>query len=363
MRTRSYDRDEAADALRAAGWTDGLPVTVPTRERVEHMLDAAAVAPDDVVGGVAELGVALTADIAAANAVMAGCPPDTFPIVLAAIGAALDPGFHLPVVTTSTGGAAIGVLVSGPMAARVGMEGGHNALGGVNHANATIGRAVHLAARNLLGIGSGRVDGTSLGHPARISLCFTDTQPPAPWGSLSESLGYDAGDTTVTVFAADTPRQVANHLSEEPDDILATLASALASPWHYPVGKGGTQAVVVLGPEHAASLVRAGWTRADTGAHLRDHSRVSADQLAAAGQRLEQGSQHDMVPDDDGLFVTIDSPEDVLVATAGGSGAGWSCVIPSWAPTLHSRRATRRVRPPGEGLPPCGPDGCTVEWT
>jgi hypothetical protein len=51
-----------------------------------------------------------------------------------------------------------------------------------------------------------------------------------------------------------------------------------------------------------------------------------------------------------------------LLLTAGGEGAGWSAWLPSWAPTIHAYRATRRVRPAGEPLPDCGPDGCIVPW-
>lgn len=363
LRTRVYEEGAAADEFYAAGWTDGLPIVLPTPARVEAMLAAAAVEPDGVIGGLAELDVVLTADLAATNAVMAGCGPESFPIVLAALAAALDPAFNLPVVATSTGGAAIGVVVSGPTTGTVAMGGTYNALGAGNRANATIGRAVRLTARNLLGIGSGRIDGTSIGHPGRLTLCLAEASPPEEWPPLQVTQGYDPSDTVVTVFAADGPRQVANHLSEDPNDILATFAAALKSPWHFPVGKGGMEAVLVVGPEHAAALASKGLSRADVGVYLVENTRVDLNLLGSAGIRPEAGSQHDMTPDADGNLVTIGAPEDILVVAAGGPGAGWSAVIPSWAPRAHSRRCTRRVRPPSEGLPPCGPDGCTVFWT
>src|SRR3712207_5211914 len=77
------------------GWTDGLPIVPPTPDRVFDMLTGAGVTdPDQVVGVVPQRGVAVTVEHAAINAVMAGCRPDYFPIVLAALGAVLDPAFN-----------------------------------------------------------------------------------------------------------------------------------------------------------------------------------------------------------------------------------------------------------------------------
>jgi hypothetical protein len=64
----------------------------------------------------------------------------------------------------------------------------------------------------------------------------------------------------------------------------------------------------------------------------------------------------------DGMLTTVSSSDDILVVTAGGAGGGWSAVIAAWAPLKHSQFVTRRVRRAGEALPPCGPDGCAVEW-
>src|SRR5687768_17246760 len=89
------------------GWTDGLPIVPPTPARVEAMLLATRSSPDDVVGTVPERARSVTAEHVAINAVMAGCAPSYFSIVLAAMEAALDPAFNINTVVTSTGGAAI----------------------------------------------------------------------------------------------------------------------------------------------------------------------------------------------------------------------------------------------------------------
>ena len=355
----SVEDGEAIEYAYQQGWTDGLPVHPPTRQRVSAMLETAAVDADHVLGAVPERRRVITAGIAAANAVMAGCRPEYFPLVLAALEAALDPAFKLNTVTTSTGGAAICVIFSGPMADAAGMNGRHNALGTGNRANATIGRALRLVASNALGAKTGRLDATSIGHPGKFTLCVVEDPPPRPWLPLRVQQGYSVDDTTVTVIGTEGPRQVANQLSEKPEDVLASFVVQMKTASSFIVGKGG-QCVVVLGHEHALAIRQAGWTQQQAREYLHRHSRVLPAELAAGGIHLEHGAQHDMTADPDGRIATFRSIDDIILVTAGGPGAGWSAYLPTWAPTLHSRAVVRRVRVPGEALPDCGPDGCAL---
>jgi hypothetical protein len=355
----AVDEADAIEYAYAQGWTDGLPVVPPTRERVEAMLAACAVAPGHVLGAVPARRRVITAEIAAANAVMAGCRPDSFVLVLAALEAALDPAFNLNTVATSTGGAAMCVIVSGPLAGQVGMNGRHNVLGTGNRANATIGRALRLVASNALGAKTGKLDATSIGHPGKYTLCFAEDPPPAPWEPLRVQQGYGLDDTTVTVIATEGPRQVANQLSEDPEDVLRSFVAQMKNASTFIVGKGG-QCVAMLGHEHALAVRQAGWTQRRAREYLFEHSRVTAAELAAGGIHVERGAQHDMTPDPDGRIATFRSLDDIILVTAGGPGAGWSAYLPTWAPKMHSRYVTRRVRLPGEALPDCGPDGCAL---
>ena len=353
---------DEADAIEHAfehRWTDGLPVVPPTRARVEAMLAAGGVSGAHVLGAVPARRRIVTAEIAAANSVMAGCRPEYFVLVLAALDAALDPAFNINTVVTSTGGAAICVIVSGPLAATLGMNARHNVLGTGNRANATIGRALRLTASNALGAKTGRLDATSIGHPGKFTLCFAEDPPPAPWHGLHIVQGYAPGDTTVTVIATEGPRQVANQLSEMPEDVLRSFVAQMKSASTFIVGKGG-QCVVVLGHEHALAVRQAGWSQRRVREFLLDHSRVTPAELAAGGVRVEHGAQHDMTPDAEGKLATFRSIDDIILVTAGGPGAGWSAYLPTWAPSIHSRYVTRRVRRVGEPLPDCGPDGCAL---
>lgn len=348
--TLTIEEADVHEEFFARGWTDGLPVVPPTPERVQAMLDYAGVEAGDLVGGVAERSRDVSAEKAAINAVMAGCKTEYFPVVLAALSALFDPDFNAHTVVTSTGGAALCVVISGPLVKELGFNSGRNALGPGNRANATVGRAVRLVAMNVLGARSDGMDCSSIGHPGKYSLVVAEEPPPEGWDPLRVELGYDVGDTTVTLFGSEGPHQVANHLNGDPEGILRTFAAAMRGPATYAVGKGH-QVVIVLGHEHRMALAEAGWSRQKVREFLAEHSRVTPEELLNAGVLLEMTAQHQMVPEADGKLATVPTADDVFLVTSGAAGAGWSAYIPVWAPKLHSAAATRVVRSPGSGLP------------
>jgi len=341
------------------GWTDGLPIVPPTPQRVAAMLAAGGIDAEDILGTVVERSRSVSGEQAAICAVMAGCPPDCFPIVLAAIDALLDPAFNAHGVLSSTGGAAVAVVVSGPIAQEVGMNSGHSVLGPGNRPNATIGRALRLLAITVFDARPGEMDSSSIGHPGKYTLCFAEDGPPSPWEPLRVSLGFDLRDTTVTLMPVEGPRQIANHLNGDGVAVLKTVAAMMRNPATFIVGKGG-QGIVVLGPEHMLALLESGISREQACRILVDESRIAPSALRDAGVIIETGAQHDMTPGADGLLPTVAHPEDVLIVTAGSGGAGWSSWMPSYAPPRHGRHVTRRVRQAGEPLPDCGPDSCEI---
>ncbi len=136
--------DEAAALaeLHALGCTDGLPVVIPTPERVGRMVLASGLDGDVVLGEVGPLGGSATVEKLATNAVMAGCEPDYMPFVLAAMQAMLQPEFDLSEVQSTTHSIAPLVIVNGPLGSITGIASGFGALGPGHRANASIGRAL-----------------------------------------------------------------------------------------------------------------------------------------------------------------------------------------------------------------------------
>src|SRR5579863_1501862 len=134
------------------GWSDGLPVVPPTQEKLDAIVAVLGGDPQFVECKVAPRWGALTREVLAINMVMAGCRPEYAPIVRAAMLALTDRAFNLNGVQATTHVASPLIIVNGPLAAQVGMNGGANAFGSGNRANATIGRAVRLI---LLNVGGG----------------------------------------------------------------------------------------------------------------------------------------------------------------------------------------------------------------
>jgi hypothetical protein len=181
-------------------WTDKLPIVLPTEARVEEMLRHTKRRPDEVVGHMRPTGFReyweYTVEKVAVNAVMAGCKPEYFPVVLAV----MSTGSSARGSTTSS--AAAMCVVNGPVRHELGMNWGIGALGPYNHANATIGRAWGLASTNCQG---GSTPGlTYLGSQgnnyAYNSICFAENEEASPWEPLHVQHGFKAGDSCVSAF-------------------------------------------------------------------------------------------------------------------------------------------------------------------
>lgn len=340
------DYPAAQEWFDANGFGDGLPVVPPTPDLVEAMIAAGGRPADLELGRVGGQADGLTVEQAAVCAVLAGCRPQYFPVVLATWDAVFEPAFNAGSVLGSSGGTALTAVVSGPYAAEIGMNSGHNVFGPGNRANATIGRAVRLGVMDVLGYRPGLMDGAAFGNQARFTAHFAEAPPPSPWRPLHQRLGYRAEATTVTLAVTDAPRQVTHILSGDANRVLAMFARAMQDPSHCGTGRG-TAFFLVVGPEHSDILRAAGWTPETIAEHLAEATRFFPADLAAAGVPLgadglpvEEGRK--MTLRADGTLPTA-TAEEIFVITAGGTGAGWSAVIFGYAPTQVFRPVTKEV--------------------
>lgn len=328
------------------GLTDGLPVVLPTEDRVAAMLAQTVRGAGDELGVVGGRAEGITVEQAAVCAVMAGCLPEYFPVVLATWDAIFEPAFNAAAVLGSSGSTAITAIVSGPYAAAIGMNAGHNLFGPGNRANATIGRAIRLGVRNALGYVTGGLDGSAFGNQARYTAHFAESPPPAPWLPLNRRLGYPAESTTVTVAVTDAPRQMTHIRSGDPENVLRMIATAMRDPTHCAAGRESTY-IVAIGPEHAQILLDAGLTQEEICRTLTVRSRISPEELSRAGVPLNQNrgilDDHHNVPlGEDGRFPST-TEDRVILVTAGGTGAGWSHIIYGYAPFYVSSAITTEV--------------------
>lgn len=194
------EEDGAQRHFLEQGWTDTLPIILPTEERVEAMLRGTSRRPDEIVGVLRPTEHReywqFTVEQVAVNAVMAGARPAYLPVVLSMLSS------RVTARHSSTSSLNAMAVVNGPIRLELNMNAGLGALGPYNHANSTIGRAFGLASQNLQG---GSVPGVSymgsLGSAfAYTNLTFPENEEQCPWDPCHVRQGFDREVSTVTLF-------------------------------------------------------------------------------------------------------------------------------------------------------------------
>ncbi|MFK7963636.1 MAG: hypothetical protein AB8C46_06665 [Burkholderiaceae bacterium] len=328
------DEAEALEKLHALECTDGLPVIIPTPERVARMVLASGLASDMVLGQMGPGHGTATVEKVAVAAVMAGCLPDYMPLVMASIKAVLDPVFDLTEMQATTHCTAPLILINGPARLSCGpIASGFGALGPGHRANASIGRALRLAMINIGGGRPGSSDMALLGHPGKFTYCLGEDEEHSPLPPMHVDLGYEAQDSVVTVIGAEAPHSVIYSSNtddpENADKLLFVLATGLANLATNNAALPGGSAVVVLNPEHAQILVDGGLSRADAAHRLWELTHQSVEQLQhycpGLATRIDSSKTH---------YPAFEKPSQILMLVAGGGGL-YSMVMPSWSVGGH----------------------------
>jgi hypothetical protein len=330
----SYDESTALEELHERGWTDGLPVVIPTPERVEAMIAGGGIEPDIILGAVGPGYAECTVEKAAANAVMAGCVPEHFPVVIAAVRAVCADEFDLGVLQSTTHALGPVIIVNG--AAREwggGIASGWGALGPGYRANASIGRALRLVLMNVGGARPGISDMAVLGQPGKFTACFAEAEETSPFEPLHVARGLSSEQSAVTVVGVESPHSVM--LTPDGDDpqggerMLRTLAAAIANAGSNSTYGGRATTLVVLNPAHARALAKWGFDRNAIQRRLHE--------LATNPKRLIStwATSRQYPPEQgDELVHAIASPDKVVVAVAGGEGI-YSAVFNAWGAGEH----------------------------
>jgi hypothetical protein len=328
------------DEFEARGWADGLPVVAPTVERVTAMLAYSDRHRDDELGSMPPRQGIASMEILAVNAVMAGCRPEYFPVVVAAVEAMLDPAFNLFAVQATTHPCSPCVIVNGPLARELKINARYGAFGPGVRANATIGRAVRLILLNVGGAAPGVLDRSTQGQPAKYAFCVAENEDESPWMPLHVERGFALGDSTVTITAADGPHNINDHVSHEAAGILATVTASINDMGSNNAYLHG-QPTLAFGPEHAAILGNAGLSKKDIQEHVFEHARIPRETWSRGGMA---GMFEDSFADAARLPI-IKTPQDLLIIVVGGFGRH-SC----WLPTFgDSTRAVTRAIAKADG--------------
>ena len=336
MKTVQVADDPAAAWLEIeeCGWGDGLPCIPPTPALVDEMLAGADA--DEPIAMLGPSRATATRGLVAVNAVMAGCAPETFTVVLAAIRAVADPRFNLLAVQSTTNPASEAVVVNGAVREAAGFTCGASCLGNGQRTNLTVGRALRMCLVNIGGAKPGSGDRATHGFPGKLAFCFAENEEDSPWPPLAQALGVPAGASAVTVVSASGSLNLLD-TADDAEELLWAFARSIAAPCANDSLWGGTP-MLVLGPEHASLLADAGFDREAVQRFVWERSTVRAGEITTQNRNSflvpSRSPVYGSIGDDTEIHVA-DRPEDLLVVVAGGPGTH-----SIYLPTFGDSRAT-----------------------
>lgn len=331
---------DVTELMYEAGWTDGLPVVPPTPEKVRKFIDYVQRNATEVIAEIPPRGGRATVEKLAINAVLAGCRPEYFPVLIAAVEASTDPEFNWRGHACSTGGHTPLLIVNGPIARKLDINGGYNAFGEGWRANATIGRAYKLVMWNLGEARPGVQSKACQSSPAKYSFCVAENEAASPWEPLHVELGFATSDSTVTVFACEAPNDI--FYSGTARGLLHVCADRLSSSSLAQMGVMAGDIFIAFGPEHVKLLRADGWRKADVRAFLFEHARRPLRDLYRddmIGARLPKWMD---VANRDEPRPVVRKAEDIYIFVAGGPGGMHSAALPGWG----ARKSIRKIVEP-----------------
>lgn len=337
LRARKIDigsSDDVFEFMYAQGFSDGLPLIPPTPERVARMLSGTQRDSQEVIATVApNMGEASVEKIAI-NAVMAGALPEYLPVIIAAVEAACTEEFNIHGVMATTMGASPVMVVNGPIRQRIGMNMKLSALGQGNRANATIGRALRLAIRNIGGAIPGGTERPTLGNPMKFTMCFAEWEERSYWEPLHVERGFSADESVVTLFCMTSgPVLIVDQTSREASQLAGSMGMCLENIFH-PKAYMASDTLLVVCPEHLDTLARDNYSKTQLRARIQEVSRkpmaklvvdeqsgvgIPADKFALMSKEMQTN-----------LLPKFKSPEDIHIVVAGSEAGKFSGAFHGW---------------------------------
>ena len=275
------DTIEAIEECYRLGWSDGLPVVPPADYKVREMLEYVGMTGEEEILSLDMRRRVLTSENVAANAVMAGCLPEYFPVLVTTLRALEEEKNFVNMAASSTSSPAMLMVVNGPIRHQIGVNFKDGIFGPGFRANSCLGRAVRLSFMNGFDARPGILDRGTLGNPSKYTLCIAENEEDSPWEALHVSRGFQPEDSCVTVAVAYNPITVNNSYGHTGESILASMVDTMKSAAlavRFPA-----QWVLVFGPEHALTLQQDGWTRTDIQGYFMEHASRPLSELVRLG--------------------------------------------------------------------------------
>ncbi len=317
------DAEAWNDFASAQSWSDGFPLMMPTEAAVERFT-ATCRGDNEPFPPVSPRRVVPTLQSLAANAVMAGCRAEYFPVVLAALRAVLKPEYNLHGTLATTHPCAPMLMLNGPLRQALEVNCSSNCFGQGWRANATIGRALQLILLNVGGAKPGIMDRATQGSPAKYAFCFGENEEESPWQPYHVRQGWQAGDNVVTALPSEAPHNINDHGSTSGEGILTTIAGTISQVGANTIYCNAPY-FVAIGPEHAQTLHRDGLSIPEIQEELFERSKVHISRVSKENQKSYAGMDRPRIGDDYPLTRT---PEDIHIVVAGGPGKHSAYIAP-----------------------------------
>jgi hypothetical protein len=312
-------------------WSDGLPIIPPTEEAVERMLAGTRREPGNIVATIPPRWGEATVEKIAINAVMAGCLPEYLPLIITAVEAMSEEPFNLRGLQATTFPVIFLLIINGPIARKLDINSKSGVFGTEWRSNATIARAIRLILMNVGGAYPGKTDMATQG---KRTLCIAENEDENPWEPLHVERGSQASMSTVTVACATHPHNINDHHAINAEQMLHTIAGTMTTLGNNNVLTQLGEPVLVLGPEHAATIARDGLSKSDI-------KSIIHEKAAIPRSKFHQKHVERYFPNlnDDALISITHNKEDLIIIVAGGVGKH-SAFLPSFGET---RSVTRQI--------------------
>jgi len=322
------------------GWSDGLPIVPPTKEKIAEFLAFTHRDPDAVIGTLLPDNRKATVWNVAVNGVMAGCRPEYMPILIAAVEAMADPGYGVE-HSGNTPGADTLLILNGPLIKELGFNTEQGALRDGFQPNTSIGRFWRLYQRNVAGFMLHQNDKGTFGNTWRVVLAENeDSLSRMGWPSIAADMGQpDAKHGAVTISRFTGSNAVVSVFGDSAEKLVPYLAKAVVThtTWEviFTVGlaTGTYRPLLILSPLIAEAIARSGLSKADLQQALFEQARMPAHQfekylwgwtnLVPGKRTLNDWVRLGKAPkvfagkDPERLVPVVTEPEHIMIAVAG----------------------------------------------
>ena len=239
-----------------SGWTDGLPVILPTPAAVDEFLKFTDLPADHSLGAIPPMQREVTVRHVAVNGVMAGCPPEFMPVLLAFAEAMKAGDFRRTLVSTHAWTPYC--WLNGPVARQLGFDAGQGEIS--EPRNMMLGRFVNLA---LLNLGGYRVKENRMGTFGYLMpWVLVENEEAAVkvgWKPYHLQQGYAMDDSTLSCASAINWGNNLVPATTDPERIRDMVAWDAVEKQQMAVGSGMPRVyrTFLLTPDVARDLAKA----------------------------------------------------------------------------------------------------------